>query len=367
MYLNRIKTLLNEMTNENVANLLISDPASIDYLLAYHTSPGERLLLLDVKDDGRLTLYLNRLFPAFETQELLDGVEVSYYSDGEPVLSTIAEQLKEGKTGIDKNWPSHFLLDLMTLVPDFQPTQGSYLIDQLRSIKSPDEQNKMRLASSKNDQAMEELLTLIPLGLSEEKMVAHLAEIYANLACDGFSFEPIIAYGANGADPHHETNQDTPRLGDSVVIDIGSFYQGYASDMTRTVFFGQPDEEALHIYNTVRLANEAAIAMIKPGVKFSDIDLTARQIIEDAGYGPNFTHRLGHSIGREVHEVGDVSQHNHELVQVGNVFSIEPGIYIPGKIGVRIEDLVIVTQTGCEVLNNVTKEPLIIQPNELDN
>lgn len=366
MYLNRIKTLLNEMNKENVANLLISDPTSIAYLVSYHTSPGERLLLLDVQQDGRLTLYLNQLFPAFETQELLEVVEVSYYSDGEPVLSKIAKCLKLGKTGIDKNWPSHFLLDLMQIVPDFQPVKGSYLIDQLRSIKTDDEQAAMRVASLKNDQAMEELFKLIPLGLPEDKMVAHLAGLYSALGCEGFSFEPIIAYGANGADPHHETNQDQPDLGESVVIDIGSFYQGYASDMTRTVFYGQPDDESLKIYHTVRLANEAAIAMIKPGVKFSEIDLTARNIIEEAGYGPHFTHRLGHSIGREVHEIGDVSQHNHDQVKVGNVFSIEPGIYIPGKIGVRIEDLVIVTENGCEVLNHVTKEPLIFQPNHLE-
>lgn len=359
MYLNRLKTLQNKMAQDNVTNLLISDPASIAYLVSYQTSPGERLLLLEVQQDGQLTLYLNRLFPAFDTQELMDVVTISYYSDGEAVLSKLATHLKPGRTGIDKNWPSHFLLDLMALATDFHPIQGSYLVDQLRSVKTEVEQSTMRTASAKNDQAMEALFKLIPLGLTEDKMVAHLADIYATLDCEGFSFEPIIAYGANGADPHHEINQDQPKLGDSVVIDIGSFYQGYASDMTRTVFYGQPDEESLTIYQTVRQANEAAIAMIKPGVKFSDIDLTARRIIEDAGYGPSFTHRLGHSIGREVHEFGDVSQYNDDEVKVGNVFSIEPGIYIPGKIGVRIEDLVIVTETGCEVLNHVTKEPLI--------
>lgn len=363
MYSNRIKALLNEMKLANITNLLISDPASIAYLIAYHTSPGERLLLLTLDEEGRLRLYLNKLFPAFETEELLKMVEIIYYGDGEPVLSSIASQLLAGKTGIDKNWPSHFLLDLMTFSHDLEPVQGSILIDQLRSVKSDDEQATMQIASSKNDQAMEELFKLIPLGLPESQMVDELSKLYMALDCDGFSFDPIIAYGPNGADPHHETNHDQPKMGDSVVIDIGSFYQGYASDMTRTVFYGQPSEESLHIYQTVRLANEAAIAMIKPGVTFSEIDLTARKIIEDAGYGPFFTHRLGHSIGREVHEAGDVSQHNLDEVQVGNVFSIEPGIYIPGKLGVRIEDLVIVTETGCQVLNHVTKEPLIFQPN----
>lgn len=363
MYLNRIKALLIEMKLANISNLLISDSASIAYLIAYHTSPGERLLLLTIDSEGHLTLYLNKLFPAFETEELLKKVEVIYYSDGEPVLSTIANQLHNGKTGIDKNWPSHFLLDLMSFTQNLEPVQGSVLIDQLRSVKTADEQTTMKIASAKNDQAMEGLFNLISLGLTEAQMVDELSKLYVSLECDDFSFEPIIAYGPNGADPHHETNHDQPKIGDSVVIDIGSYYQGYASDMTRTVFYGQPSEESLHIYQTVRSANEAAIAMIKPGVRFSEIDLTARKIIEDVGYGPFFTHRLGHSIGREVHEAGDVSQHNSDKVQVGNVFSIEPGIYIPGKLGVRIEDLVIVTETGCQVLNHVTKEPLIFQPN----
>lgn len=365
MYHNRIKSLIFNMKKLGIKNLLVSDPISIDYLIDYYTAPGERLLLLNINQNGQLKLYLNRLFPAFDNQTLASLVEVYQYSDGEPVLNLVAEHLINGPTGIDKHWPSHFLLDLMSITDNLQPVKGSHLIDSLRSIKSLEEQTIMANASAKNDKAMDAMFKLIEQGLPEDKMVEHLAKIYVELDCDGFSFEPIIAYGANGADPHHETNQDQPQLGDSVVIDIGSFYQGYASDMTRTVFYGQPDEESLTIYNTVRAANEAAIAMIKPGVKFSEIDLTARRIIEKAGYGPNFTHRLGHSIGREVHEAGDVSQHNHDKVEVGNVFSIEPGIYIPGKIGVRIEDLVIVTESGCKVLNSVSKEPLIFQPKSL--
>lgn len=131
--------------------------------------------------------------------------------------------------------------------------------------------------------------------------------------------------------------------------------------MTRTFFFSDVDEESKRIYDIVRHANEAAEEIIKPGVRFCDIDRCAREIIEDAGYGPYFTHRLGHSIGLQDHEPGDVSSANETCVEAGMTFSIEPGIYLPGRTGVRIEDLVLVTETGCEVLNGYTKEPVTIE------
>ena len=220
----------------------------------------------------------------------------------------------------------------------------------------------MREASALNDQATLALINLVADGLPESEMVSELAGIYQRLGCQGFSFEPIIAYGANGADPHHETNDDRPQPGDSVVIDIGSSYKGYCSDMTRTVFYGEPDEESRRVYETVRQAQEAAIKAVRPGVTFASIDRAARQVIEEAGYGEYFTHRTGHFIGREVHEAGDVSEFNQAQAQVGQIFSIEPGIYLPGKVGVRIEDLVLVTETGCQVLNQVSKDLMVVEP-----
>ena len=145
------------------------------------------------------------------------------------------------------------------------------------------------------------------------------------------------------------------------IVDIGGKYNSYCSDMTRTVFIGkEPSKEHADIYNIVKSANEKAISIIKEGVKFSDIDNAARNIIKDAGYGEYFTHRTGHSIGIEVHDFGDVSAVNHEEVKAGMIFSVEPGIYLKDNIGVRIEDLVLVTKDGCEVLNSVTKEIVVL-------
>ena len=360
MQAERLEALVKGIKAAGIAQQLVADPSSIAYLIGYETQPGERLLLLKVAADGRHQLYLNQLFP--QASGLADDIEIVTYRDGEPVISWLAQSLAPVKTGIDKVWPSHFLLDLMAARQDLQPVNAAYLVDDLRAIKSPEEQELMREASALNDQATLALINLVADGLPESEMVSELAGIYQRLGCQGFSFEPIIAYGANGADPHHETNDDRPQPGDSVVIDIGSSYKGYCSDMTRTVFYGEPDEESRRVYETVRQAQEAAIKAVRPGATFASIDRAARQVIEEAGYGEYFTHRTGHFIGREVHEAGDVSKFNQAQAQVGQIFSIEPGIYLPGKVGVRIEDLVLVTETGCQVLNQVSKDLIVVEP-----
>uniref|UniRef100_UPI00402A531A M24 family metallopeptidase n=1 Tax=Gemmiger formicilis TaxID=745368 RepID=UPI00402A531A len=142
---------------------------------------------------------------------------------------------------------------------------------------------------------------------------------------------------------------------DVVLFDIGGRHRNYCSDMTRTFFWGEPDEETARIYDIVRRANEAAEALIKPGVKLCDLDAAARDLITEAGYGEYFNHRLGHFIGQTDHEKGDVSSANRTEVRPGMIFSIEPGVYLPGEFGVRVEDLVLVTETGCEVLNHNDK------------
>ena len=360
MQAERLEALVEGLKAAGIAQQLVADPSSIAYLIGYETQPGERLLLLKVAADGRHQLYLNQLFP--QASGLADDIEIVTYRDGEPVISWLAQSLAPGKTGIDKVWPSHFLLELMAARQALQPVNAAYLVDDLRAIKSPEEQELMREASALNDQATLALINLVADGLPESEMVSELAGIYQRLGCQGFSFEPIIAYGANGADPHHETNDDRPQPGDSVVIDIGSSYKGYCSDMTRTVFYGEPDEESRRVYETVRQAQEAAIEAVRPGATFASIDRAARQVIEEAGYGEYFTHRTGHFIGREVHEAGDVSEFNQAQAQVGQIFSIEPGIYLPGKVGVRIEDLVLVTETGCQVLNQVSKDLMVVEP-----
>lgn len=215
-------------------------------------------------------------------------------------------------------------------------------------------------ASRINDKAMNEVINQVSLGLSELEAADKLGKIYTQLGGDGNSFDAIIAYGANGANPHHENDNSCLLPGDSVIIDMGCKYKGYCSDMTRTVFYQEVSDEARNVYELVKAANEAAEATIRPGVKLCDIDKTARDLITEAGYGKEFNHRLGHFIGKDVHEYGDVSINFDLEVEEGMIFSIEPGIYLPGKFGVRIEDLVMVTKDGCKVLNSYPKDLKVI-------
>ena len=208
---------------------------------------------------------------------------------------------------------------------------------------------------------MGEMIKLVPGNNSEKKMGKLLGDIWDKMGTEGHSFDPIIGYGANAADPSHVMDNSTVKAGDSVVIDIGCKMNSYCSDMTRTVFYKSVSDHSREVYEIVKEANRRGIAKVKPGVRFCDIDAAARDYITEKGYGKYFTHRLGHSIGIEVHDFGDVSSVNTDKVKVGQIFSIEPGIYLPGDVGVRIEDLVIVTEDGCEVLNHYSKDLIVVE------
>lgn len=355
---NRLNNVIKSMKEQNLSQLLVTSPASIFYLTGKWISPGERMIALYIDSNNNHKFIVNRLFLINEDL----GVEKVWYSDTEDPIEKLSCIIKQGEVlGIDKTWPAHFLIELMNrnIVKAF--VNSSPIIDRLRMIKDDEEIKLMKESSKINDRVMLKLWQNIKEGYSEKYYANLLSELYEEEGASGFSFSPIIAVSPNGADPHHETGSDKVKKGHSIVLDIGGEYNRYCSDMTRTVFIAEePTKEHSDVYNVVKNANENAISIIKEGVKFSDIDNAARSFITEAGYGEYFTHRTGHSIGIEVHDFGDVSSVNNEEVKAGMIFSIEPGIYLKDDIGVRIEDLVLVTKEGYEVLNSVTKEVIVI-------
>lgn len=353
----RLNKLLKKMKDNSVEQMIISSPASIFYLTGKWIEPGERMLVLYINTNGECKLYINALFPMEENI----GAELVVFNDTEDSVKLLAETVENKKLAVDKSWPSHFLIRLMSLKKELSFINGSPLIDAVRMIKDEEEIKLMREASKVNDKAVEKAIKLLKEDYDEKTMCKLLAGIYESEGTDAFSFYPLIAYGKNAAEPHHDSDRTKLKNGDSVILDIGGLTNRYCSDMTRTVFYKQASEEAKKVYNLVLEANLAGIAAVKPGVKFSDIDRAARKVIEDAGYGKYFTHRTGHNIGIEVHEFPDVSSVNDMLVEPGMIFSIEPGIYLPDNLGVRIEDLVLVTEDGSEVLNEYTKKLQIIE------
>ena len=338
--------------------MLVSDPHAIRYLIGRQIHPGERFLGLLLKRGETPVLFLNTLFP-FEEME---GLKLISYSDGDVICDLLAPYIdRNGILGVDKILPARFLLPLQkeNLAAGF--INGSIAVDKTRAVKDEEELKLMRKSSRINDEAMAIFKTLVREGISEKEIADQMLKIYKTLGAEGYSFEPIVAFGRNTADPHHMPDNTRLQIGDAVLFDVGCTYQGYCSDMTRTFFFHkEPEDTARKVYELVRKANEDAIAFVKAGVRLCDIDKTARDVIENGGYGQYFTHRLGHFIGIEDHEYGDVSTAFTDLAEENNVFSIEPGIYDQKTLGCRIEDLVVVTKEGCEVLNHYPHELEII-------
>jgi Xaa-Pro dipeptidase len=349
---NRVERILAALKEMGLTQMLIVDPMSIYYLTGVFVAPFERFYGLYLRADGKHVYFLNKLFTVPEDV----GVEKVWYSDTDPAMEIVASYIdKESPLGVDKELKARFLLPLMEMGAAAGFVNASLAVDTTRGVKDAEEQVKMRTASQINDMAMAEFRKLIHEGVTEKEAADQMLKIYVDLGADGFSFEPLVAFGANAADPHHAPDNTPVKPGDAVLFDVGCIKDGYCSDMTRTFYFKEISDAHRHIYETVRKANETAISKIRPGIPLCELDKAARDLITEQGYGPNFNHRLGHFIGLSEHEFGDVSSTNTQTAQPGMICSIEPGIYLTGDTGVRVEDLVLVTENGCEVLNHYSK------------
>ncbi len=353
----RFARVIEKMREHGLDQLIVSSTSSIFYLTGQWIDPGERMLALYLRRDGFRRLFVNELFGVEEGI----GIDLSVHNDRENPVAILAEIVDPDKPlGIEKTWPSHFLIEIMSLHPGMKPVNGSAAIDETRMIKDRSEIELMRKASAINDKAMSDIIRLIPGNYSEKELARMLGDLYEKNGTGGGPFFAIIGFGPHAAEPHHGPDGTRLRKGDCVILDIGCRIEHYWSDMTRTVFFSEPADESRKVFGVVHEANRRAIEKIKPGVRFCDVDRAARGVIEKAGYGEYFTHRTGHNIGIDVHEFPDVGAVNEMPLQPGMIFSIEPGIYLPGRCGVRLEDLVLVTETGFEILNRYPKEIQIL-------
>ena len=233
-------------------------------------------------------------------------------------------------------------------------------IDKFRAVKQEWELDRMRKAQEITDQAFEEVLGRIQPGMTEKQLQAELIYCLYKNGGDGLSFDPIVVSGPNTSLPHGVAGDRVICKGDFITMDFGALYQGYCADMTRTVAVGYATEEMEKVYNTVLQAQLAGIAVTKAGVTGAQVDGAARKVITDAGYGEYFGHGYGHSIGMQVHEAPNCNPSGETPMEVNMVCSAEPGIYLPGKFGVRIEDLVVFKEDGCENLTRSPKNLIIV-------
>lgn len=357
--MSKISQLTKALEQEQVYAAVLSDPVSINYLTGYLADPHERHMYLFVFADKSPLLFLPALDVA--RAELTVDFPVVGYQDSEnpwekikavlpktdyPQVAVEFDNLNVSKY---KGLQTVFSGDFVNLTPALQ---------QMRLIKSADEIDKMLVAGKYADMAVQVGFDNISLDVTETDIIAQIEFEMKKQGINKMSFDTMVLTGNNAANPHGIPGTNKIENNALLLFDLGVETLGYTSDMTRTVAVGKPDQFKTDIYNICLEAQLTAQDSIKPGVTASEVDAAARKVIEKAGYGEYFNHRLGHGLGMDVHEFPSIMAGNDMEIQEGMCFSVEPGIYIPGKVGVRIEDCGYVTKTGFEVFTKTPKELL---------
>lgn len=291
--------------------------------------------------------------------ESVQGAEISCISRENSHLALAQDFLKKNpvkKLGFEDGYmtvSSH--IKWSEGLSDCILTPAQNLLDSLRESKDEDELALMIAAQKITDETFSAVLDFIKVGKTEQEIAAFLVYEMLGRGATKVSFDPIVASGENGSKPHAIPSSRKIQTGDFVTLDFGCKVGGYCSDMTRTISVGQPSDEMIAVYDTVLAAQKAGIAAARAGATGKEVDGTARKIIADAGYGKFFSHSFGHSLGLEIHESPNAAPSNENPLPLGAVISAEPGIYLPGKFGVRIEDVIVLTAEGCEILTQSPK------------
>jgi D-alanyl-D-alanine dipeptidase len=342
--------------------LIVGPGPDLLYLAGYDPPPLERLTTLMVRSGRDPVLLVPELErPRVEASPVAEIVEIVTWRDGSSASEAAARVLAGGGRFAvsDRLWASH-LIGLQAEVSDAAFMTASPILSPLRSRKEPAEIDLLRRAARSADDAFNRVARDPFAGRSEHDVAHTLGRLLEETGHDSVAFT-IVASGPNAASPHHEPGDRAVRVGDAVVMDFGGRVRGYCSDITRTVSVGRPTDELQEVHEIVRRAQDAAFQAAGPGVPAEEVDGAARSVIEDAGYGDAFVHRTGHGIGLEEHEEPYIVAGNETALVPGNCFSIEPGIYLDGNFGVRIEDIVAVTEDGTVRLNHAPRELLMVE------
>jgi Xaa-Pro aminopeptidase len=329
------------------------------YLTGVDAEQSDRLQLLVVPADGEPTLVV----PMLEAESVRDAwiEDVRTWDDDEgpwPVLGPVLDSLSPSRLLLaDRMW-TQYALGVRERLPDADVGLASEVLSPLRRIKDDRELDALRAAAAAADATMRDVRALgaDAVGMTEIELAGFVEERLEAHGGTGVAFDTIVAAGPNGADPHHASGDRVIGTGDPVVLDFGTRVDAYPSDQTRTVVFdGEPSEEFRRVHDVVREAQSRAVAAVEPGVSAGAVDRAAREMIEDAGYGDEFVHRAGHGVGLDVHEAPDIVAGSETTLEPGMVFSVEPGVYLPERFGIRIEDLVVVSEDGAERLNHTDR------------
>ncbi len=356
----RLSTLQKRLRRKKYDALLVTEPCNRRYLSGYTAADhgiGETAGVLLIPATGTPYLLIDSRF-VLQAEEEAVGFEIVLYPQGlAPLLKKIVSRLGISTLAFESLYMLHATAGRLAKKLDdcgveFVPTTG--LIERMRVIKSEEEITLLKKSVLRNEQVFNLVYNTIEPGMSEREIALALELTMHELGAERPSFETIVAFGENGAKPHAVPGDRILQSGEIILIDMGLVLDGYCSDMTRTVVAGKPERTYLERLRVVRQAQLAGIGAICAGVSCREVDLAARKIIDDAGYGKYFGHALGHGVGLAVHEDPRLSSRSRKKLRSGMVVTVEPGIYIPGWGGIRLENMVVVRKDGAEVLNEDT-------------
>ncbi|MEV5178374.1 aminopeptidase P family protein [Streptomyces werraensis] len=361
-YKARMDRAARQAADAGLAGLLVAPGPDLVWLTGYAPpAVTERLTLLVLAAGREPVLVVPTLeAPDAEKATGAPALALRDWTDGkDPYALTAALLDDRGRFGVSDNaWALH-LLGLQQALPDTSYVSLTEALPMLRAVKDAAELERLAAAGAAADAAFEEIRNVRFSGRRESEVAADLAALLRRFGHSQVDFT-IVASGPNGADPHHEAGDRRIERGDMVVLDFGGLRDGYGSDTSRTVHVGEPTEEERRVHDLVREAQEAGFRAVRPGAACQDVDRAARAVIADAGYGDHFIHRTGHGIGVTTHEPPYMIEGEERPLVPGMCFSVEPGVYLPGRFGVRIEDIVTVTEDGGRRLNDTERGMVMV-------
>jgi len=359
--LERLDRFAPLLKDAGVDAYLAASATSMGYLAGFHESGGERFLILAIHQDGRRRL----ICPALSaSQAIRAGIEdVRSWRDGEDPLNhfrDLAEEwkLRSSMIAVDDDLQAKMLLEMQAVLPAALFRPGHEILAKLMRVKDADEIAMMQKAADIADDAFEAIVPKIRAGITELEMERIILEEMQRRG--GKPTFCIAATGPNAAEPHHVSDDSVIEHGHVLILDFGCSYAGYQSDITRTVAVVEASDEARKVYGIVYASHMAGRNAIRPGMACETVDQAARKVIDDAGYGEFFFHRTGHGIGMKGHEEPYIIAGNKLPLEPGHCFSVEPGIYLPGKFGVRVENIVTATPDGYRSLNAEPASELMV-------
>jgi D-alanyl-D-alanine dipeptidase len=361
-YAQRLSRAMKHASEAGLTGLLVTPGPDLTYFTGYAPiAITERITMLVISAAGEPSMIVPILErPDAEHAPGSEALSIVDWTDGnDPYEATAALLDPNGRYAIsDSAWALH-VLGLQRALPGSAYESMTQAMPMLRAIKGDDEIERLAAAGEAADASFEDIAQVRFAGRTESDIAADLAGFLRAHGHSQVDFT-VVGSGPNGANPHHEMSDRVIAEGDMVVLDFGGLKNGYGSDTTRTVHVGEPTAEEREVHDIVRAAQQAGFEAVRPGVACQEIDRAARKVITDAGYGEYFIHRVGHGIGLTTHEPPYMVEGEEHLIEPGMCFSIEPGIYLPGRFGVRIEDIVVATADGGRRLNHTNREMRIV-------